>query len=1280
MTATVTLRKSEAITLEVRHYVQKRDATNLNYKYYSLYSSSSQVVDYYTYVSTSSKSITGYHLKDGYQSSISGKLTYQWVGKYKNTPSSPRTYDYDYVNTPLSKDMDEWSTYHESKQGKMDYCINRVYHIDYYYDLNEYTLSFDANGGSGAPTSITKYYQMDVKLPTTEPTRSGYTFKGWATTSTATTASYQPGANYTSNSGKTFYAVWASNAPTTYTVSYNANGGSGAPASQTKTKDVTLTLSSTKPTRSGYTFKGWSSSSTATTATYSAGGSYTSNAAITLYAVWQKNAVTYTVSYNANGGSGAPASQTKTENVTLTLSSGKPTRSGYTFLGWSTSSTATTASYQPGGKYSGNAALSLYAVWQKNASTYTVSYNANGGSGAPSSQTKTENVTLTLSSTVPTRSGYSFIGWAPNSTATTAMYYPGGSYTINAGATLYAVWSCGHESYSREYVTGCDWNEVCDNCGAVISSGTTHGPYTYGAWTYYSASQHKRTKSCNYGDYSTAEYASHSTSTVYEEYSATQHKVYSYCATCNHSVGSVSYANHSFTTSTSGGVITKTCSVCGYVETSNQTYTVSFNANGGSGAPSSQTKTHGTALTLSSVKPTRSGYSFLGWSTSSTATSATYSAGGSFTTNANTTLYAVWSCNHSSTTKIYTTGCDWKAICDTCGAIINTGTTHGPYSYSEWTYDSTSQHSRVKSCDYGDYATTEYAVHSTLKRYEKYSSLQHKVYNHCSECDSDVGSASYESHNFVATAKTGSTLYTCSLCGYSYETVNTYTVSYHANGGSGAPASQTKTHNVNLTLSSTKPTRKDYIFRGWSTNPNTTTAEYSAGGTYQNNASVTLYAVWEKVNYEFSISELTVSESEIYRYGSATVKVRVDSWDKVNSYANIPVTLLFDGSTVGTQYVNLSAYGVANVTFTLNVGNTLGAHSLEARVNWSDRQNETNPNNNSVTGTVTVKDYDYEVSVNPVALKDNYLAGMTVITSFTVNNDSDYDVLPEGKNTAQFTAYYYSGSSKVVISTQRWEKVVIPAGGTNLIYFKWTVPSGIAGKAVYCECTVNADGALNEQNRSNNTATLQTTVKAAVTSETPDTRYERNAPSGYVAGISAPAEKTGSASWNMWVYENGKLVLKTYGVKVGGSPEATPDASCPTAVKEGGKWKMRSGYGYSLEWSPTISTLSGNLMPESDAYTGVQSVFATLPEYRYLQEAGKYETLLLSGGSYRFRQNEDADGNARIHFIPVYVANGNYTVSVTATQIWTPAGMITATRNANTIVIDGTVYDDWYQG
>ena len=70
-------------------------------------------------------------------------------------------------------------------------------------------------------------------------------------------------------------------------------------------------------------------------------------------------------------------------------------------------------------------------------------------------------------------------------------------------------------------------------------------------------------------------------------------------------------------------------------------YTITYNANGGSGAPAAQTKTYGVNLTLSSTRPTRTGYTFLGWSTSSGATSATYSAGGTFTSNANTTLYAV---------------------------------------------------------------------------------------------------------------------------------------------------------------------------------------------------------------------------------------------------------------------------------------------------------------------------------------------------------------------------------------------------------------------------------------------------------------------------------------------------------------------------------------------------------------------------------------------------------------------------------------------------------------
>ncbi len=250
------------------------------------------------------------------------------------------------------------------------------------------------------------------------------------------------------------YSMTLTDAPVeTYTVSYHANGGSGAPASQTKVKGVTLTLSSTKPTRSGYTFLGWSESSSATYATYNAGGSFTKNANTTLYAVWSKNTEYYTVSYNANGGSGAPASQTKTENVTLTLRTTMPTRSGYDFLGWSESSTATYATYAAGGSYTKNASTTLYAVWSKNTEYYTVSYNANGGSGTPASQTKTENVDLTLRTTTPTRSGYDFLGWSESSLAISAEYSPGGTFTKNASTVLYAVWSPTNYDFSVSNLT-----------------------------------------------------------------------------------------------------------------------------------------------------------------------------------------------------------------------------------------------------------------------------------------------------------------------------------------------------------------------------------------------------------------------------------------------------------------------------------------------------------------------------------------------------------------------------------------------------------------------------------------------------------------------------------------------------------------------------------------------------------------------------------------------------------------------------------------------------------
>lgn len=149
--------------------------------------------------------------------------------------------------------------------------------------LLPFPITYDSNGGIGAPNSHTKYYGVKTTLSTVVPTQTGYTFRYWNTQADGSGTSYSPGQQYTANASLTLYAIWDA---ITYTVSYNANGGSGAPGNQTKKHGVALTLSSVIPTRTNYTFKGWATSTTGAV-TYSAGTRYAVNANLTLYAVWE---------------------------------------------------------------------------------------------------------------------------------------------------------------------------------------------------------------------------------------------------------------------------------------------------------------------------------------------------------------------------------------------------------------------------------------------------------------------------------------------------------------------------------------------------------------------------------------------------------------------------------------------------------------------------------------------------------------------------------------------------------------------------------------------------------------------------------------------------------------------------------------------------------------------------------------------------------------------------------------------------------------------------------
>ena len=296
-----------------------------------------------------------------------------------------------------------------------------------------YTVSFNANGGSGAPGSQTKWYGETLKLSTTKPTRTGYTFKGWATSSSATTATVQPGANYTANAGQIYYAVWQIN---TWTMTYKANGGTGADQTQTKTYNVTAAIKAANTfTRSGFDFKRWNTNITDTGTAYDAGASYTANAAATFYAIWNR-----TISYNANTTDtvgNIPSAQTGIATSAITLSSDTPTRSNYVFKRWNTGTDDDGTAYAPGATYAADlGGTTLYAIWNP-----IVSFNANGGTGAPAPQTKTYGENLVLTADQPTRDGFSFRQWNTASDGSGTAYAPNGVFASETSATLYATWN-----------------------------------------------------------------------------------------------------------------------------------------------------------------------------------------------------------------------------------------------------------------------------------------------------------------------------------------------------------------------------------------------------------------------------------------------------------------------------------------------------------------------------------------------------------------------------------------------------------------------------------------------------------------------------------------------------------------------------------------------------------------------------------------------------------------------------------------------------------------------
>ena len=603
-------------------------------------------------------------------------------------------------------------------------------------------------------------------------------------------------------SGDTYYSATTSatqSVSVRAVITYDLNNGVGTTPTQSIYSGSALTLpAGTGLSKSGYTFGGWSLTETGTAVT----SPYSPSASRTLYAVWTGNQ--YTITYNANGGTGTQTAGSYTTGAAATSlpATSTFTRTGYSFGGWATSASSTT----PVTSYSTSANATFYAIWTRG--TYNVRFLANGGVGTM--ETQTSSATANLTANTFTYADRTFTGWNTSADGTGTSYSNSQSYPFLTNLTLYARWgnvitfssqgaTSGSPSRTSEGWTSGSIN--LPTVGTMVKAG-----YTFSGWT----------------------------------------------------TGSQTYAGGASYTPTAGITFNP-------VWTAN-TYTISYNSNQATGGtlPSNQSwATGSTALTLSGNTGTlvKSGYTFGGWATTATSTTpvTTYS------TSANQIFYAIWT--PVSYTIAYALAGGTSALPTQENKRIGNqftlaGTpTRASYNFAGWS-DSTTAYSA--GATYTITASTPSAVTLTAQWIPIYT----VSYILNGSTDSVTAPAFYDSgtvislaaapsligHNFAGWVDSGNNLRAASSSFTVVEnstlqarwTAIPYSVTYNLGGASGTlPLQSSLTINQSFPVATT-PIRAGYIFNGWNNGSET----YTAGSTYViASSNVTLTAQWAAIEY-----------------------------------------------------------------------------------------------------------------------------------------------------------------------------------------------------------------------------------------------------------------------------------------------------------------------------------------------------------------------------------------------------------------------------------------------
>ena len=337
-----------------------------------------------------------------------------------------------------------------------------------------YNITYDLAGGTVATANPATYTIESGAIKLNNPTRTGYTFKGWTGTD-LTEATVTVTIPAESIGDRSYVATWEANP---YKVSFDANGGDGGTmADQNFVYDTAQNLTENAFTRTGYTFTGWNSKADGTGTPYADKAEVvnltaTRDAVVTMYAQWQP--ITYYVSFNKNGGTGTDMIVQKfVYDTAQPLSENAYTRTGYNFKEWTTKADGTGDKFTDKQSVKNLSAtqdevVTIYAQW--NAINYTIAYDLAGGEVAtanPESYT-IETATFTLNN--PTRSGYTFKGWTGTELSGATM-----TVTIAKGSTGDRSYTATWERNAITLIDNADNSELLSAWDGKVADVTLSG-------------------------------------------------------------------------------------------------------------------------------------------------------------------------------------------------------------------------------------------------------------------------------------------------------------------------------------------------------------------------------------------------------------------------------------------------------------------------------------------------------------------------------------------------------------------------------------------------------------------------------------------------------------------------------------------------------------------------------------------------------------------------------------------------------------------------------------